>query len=303
MARQKLDNNPTINLSSDKAKVSKTASYYNLTQQHKDNVNQLLQEDGVLNANNQTNLDYMKVLKSQQTYEVAKQLLKTSYNNFLQQFYNNETPQTLEIQINFEGGFNCDKVQKMAELWETLFKDALGPNKIKFKLNIVSMDDMTPEEEAAFFENLDTASNYLGFAYQDKDDSDTILYQLLPDKNKDKEINFNLKSFRDYLVNQFQNDLAKPEWYDKLINTGGEMEILDLTDSKAFQNFFSLPSNTTIAQTKEQGTINTKTVNFPKIEENGDWKGNANQIIGIVSTCLLQVQNIDAKTKEELLLI
>ncbi|QBF23662.1 hypothetical protein ['Catharanthus roseus' aster yellows phytoplasma] len=187
----------------------------------------------------------------------------------------------------------------MAELWEKLFKDALGPNKIKFKLNIVSMDDMTPEEEAAFFENLDTASNYLVFAYQDKDDPDTILYQLLPDKNKDKEINFNLKSFRDYLVNQFQNDLAKPEWYDKLINTGGEMEILDLTDSKAFQNFFSLPSNTTIAQTKEQGTINTKTVNFPKIEENGVWKGNANQIIGIVSTCLLQVQNIDAKTKEE----
>ncbi|WP_069028032.1 hypothetical protein [Maize bushy stunt phytoplasma] len=52
MARQKLDNNPTINLSSDKAKVSKTASYYNLTQQHKDNVNQLLQEDGVLNKKN-----------------------------------------------------------------------------------------------------------------------------------------------------------------------------------------------------------------------------------------------------------
>ncbi|MBP5835888.1 ABC transporter substrate-binding protein [Candidatus Phytoplasma meliae] len=298
---------PSLSLVSDVAKVSENAPFYNGTQEHRDNVYEFLKEDGIIENDTNHNLDDNNLLISlkDKFLEKAKVLIKQSYEQFINKYYsesNEDSIVPLEIKLRYQSdAVEKEAVDKTIEILENLFSDALGVNKIKIKKIKVGLEPNATEEEVAALmmdPELFNPSNYSGYTNQDKDDPDTILYHFIPYNNQ-QTIKFNLPQFRQYLETHFGNlsNEQKPDWYPKLMTTGGELEILDLT-SKQFSDLLKLDSTTTIQDATSQLNASIKKVHFNAISENGDWEGNATQLIGVLSTSLLKA-NISQQAKQD----
>ncbi len=294
---------PTLSLMSDVARVCPNAPFYNATEDHKTNVYEMLKQDGLLNNNvSLSNWDVVNMLDNQQEllYGKAKEMVKTAYDSFVKEYYNNVAPsEPLEISLRYTPDVN-GKIQTplIKDNLNKLFKDSVGENKILIQERKLTLEAGATDQEQEVFlnENMDffEPANFLGLESQNMDDPDTLVYALLPSS---KEISLNLKEFRDYLTDKFSNETKnQPQWYTNILN-GGEMEVLEL-NGKALKDFFSLEPSTTVEQAQEKLDLPIKAVSFNKIEENGYWHGDKDALIGLVSTSLLKTDaTYDQKEK------